>query len=209
MIGLLLCSLLVVTIVIERLIFFAMQHGDSRGLLREIGGRVGADDIRGATDVCARYNGMLPRVLAFGLQRARKRPCRHLRSFANRAAREHLCTRAESLDHRHRRRDRAVRWSLRHRARYYSSVPGYRAARGNHSPAVVAAGVSEALVTTAAGLFVAVISVIFFNYFKTRVKAYNEEMVVTANLLAEMLHFHNQGDAIIVDGVEAARAAAR
>ena len=36
---------------------------------------------------------------------------------------------------------------------------------------------------------------IFFNYFKTRIKAYNQEMIVAANQLAEMLHFHNIGEA--------------
>ena len=67
------------------------------------------------------------------------------------------------------------------------------ALKGNSTPAVVAAGVAEALVTTAAGLAVAVIAVVFFNYFKSRIKAYNQEMIVAANKLAEMLAFHNAG----------------
>jgi biopolymer transport protein ExbB len=67
------------------------------------------------------------------------------------------------------------------------------ALKGNSTPAVVAAGVSEALITTAAGLFVAVVSVVFFNYFKARIKSYNQEMIVAANQLAEMLAFHNEG----------------
>ena len=67
------------------------------------------------------------------------------------------------------------------------------ALKGNSTPAVVAAGVSEALITTAAGLIIAVIAVVFFNYFKSRIKAYNQEMIVAANQLAEMLHFHNTG----------------
>jgi len=70
------------------------------------------------------------------------------------------------------------------------------ALKGNSTPAVVAAGVSEALITTAAGLLVAVIAVVFFNYFKSRIKAYNQEMIVAANKLAEMLHFHNTGSPI-------------
>jgi biopolymer transport protein ExbB len=73
------------------------------------------------------------------------------------------------------------------------------ALKGNSTPAVVAAGVSEALITTAAGLFVAVVSVIFFNYFKSRIKSYNQEMIVAANQLAEMLHFHNTGAPIPTD----------
>src|SRR5471030_2212350 len=70
------------------------------------------------------------------------------------------------------------------------------ALKGNSTPAVVAAGVGEALITTAAGLFVAVLAVIFFNYFKARIKAYNQDMIVAANQLAEMLHFHNIGEPI-------------
>jgi hypothetical protein len=35
--------------------------------------------------------------------------------------------------------------------------------------------------------------VIFYNYFKSRIKTYNQEMIVAANKLAEMLAFHNAG----------------
>jgi hypothetical protein len=34
---------------------------------------------------------------------------------------------------------------------------------------------------------------VFFNFFKSRIKNYNQEMIVAANQLAEMLHFHNTG----------------
>jgi biopolymer transport protein ExbB/TolQ len=73
------------------------------------------------------------------------------------------------------------------------------ALKGNSTPAVVAAGVSEALITTFAGLVVAIVAVIFFNYFKSRIKTYNQEMIVAANQLAEMLHFHNTGAPIPTD----------
>jgi len=39
--------------------------------------------------------------------------------------------------------------------------------------AVVAAGISEALVATALGLAVAIIAVIFYNYFQTRIATLN------------------------------------
>jgi biopolymer transport protein ExbB len=67
------------------------------------------------------------------------------------------------------------------------------ALKGNSTPAVVSAGVAEALITTASGLIIAVLAVVFFNYFKARIKNYNQEMIVAANKLAEMLHFHNTG----------------
>ena len=209
MIGLLLCSLLVVTVVIERLIFFASQHGDSHGLLREIGSRIGANDLPGAIGVCARYRGMLPRVLSFGLQRGDKS-----RADISEALQIALIENTYLLE-----RNLGIIGTIAVIAPFvglFGTVLGIIRAfqdialKGNPSPAVVAQGVSEALITTAAGLFVAVISVIFFNYFKTRVKAYNEEMVVTANLLAEMLHFHNSGQSIILESAAApARAGVR
>jgi biopolymer transport protein ExbB len=198
MIGLLICSIAAVAIVIERLVFFAQQHGDSKELLRQIGARVAADDIPGAIKVCRDNKGMLPKILEFGLQRGTKNRA-DITDALSIALMEHL----NSLE-----RNLAVIGTIAVIAPFvglFGTVLGIIhafddiALKGNSTPAVVAAGVGEALITTAAGLFVAVISVIFFNYFKTRIKAYNQEMIVAANQLAEILHFHNVGEPIPTD----------
>ncbi len=49
-------------------------------------------------------------------------------------------------------------------------------ARGTASLAVVAPGISEALIATAAGLAAAIPAVIFFNYFQNRIKKVSSEM---------------------------------
>ena len=49
-------------------------------------------------------------------------------------------------------------------------------ARGSATLAVVAPGISEALVATAAGLAAAIPAVIFFNYFQNRIKKISAEM---------------------------------
>lgn len=49
------------------------------------------------------------------------------------------------------------------------------AASGKAGFAVVAAGLGEALIATAAGIIVAVIAVVFYNYFQTRLGALNIE----------------------------------
>jgi biopolymer transport protein ExbB len=64
MYGLLLCSIAAVAIVIERLVFFAQQHGNSKELLRQIGAKISQDDITGAIKVCRQNKGMLPNILA-------------------------------------------------------------------------------------------------------------------------------------------------
>ncbi len=195
MIVLILLSVLVVAVVIERVIFFSRERGDTKGLLRALGQRIAVDDIPGAIKHCSQSRGMLPRILAFGLQRGTK----------NRAD----ITDALSI---------ALMENLNLLERYlgiigtiaviapfvglFGTVLGIIhafqdiALKGNSTPAVVAAGVGEALVTTAAGLLVAVVSVVFFNYFKTQIKGFNQDMIVAANQLAEMLHFHNIGEPI-------------
>lgn len=195
---LLLISVVGLAVVIERLVFFATQHGDTKGLLRAIGAKIAADDIDGAIKVCRSQRGMLPRILEFGLQRGEKNRA-DITDALSIALMEHL----NSLE-----RNLGIIGTIAVIAPFvglFGTVLGIIRAfsdialKGNSTPAVVAAGVSEALVTTATGLIIAVIAVVFFNYFKTRIKSYNQEMIVAANQMAEMLHFHNTGAPIPTD----------
>ena len=185
-------------VVIERLIFFASQHGDTKGLLRAIGQKIANNDIDGAIKVCRSQKGMLPRILEFGLLRGEKNRA-DITDALSIALMEHL----NSLE-----RYLGIIGTIAVIAPFvglFGTVLGIIKAfndialKGNSTPAVVAAGVSEALITTATGLIIAVIAVVFFNYFKTRIKAYNQEMIVAANQMAEMLHFHNTGAPIPTD----------
>lgn len=201
MIVLLALSVIAVAIVIERLLFFASQHSDSKGLLRSIGQKIASDDLPGAIKICQQNKGMLPKILEFGLQRGEKN-----RADITDALSIALMENLNSLE-----RNLGVIGTIAVIAPFvglFGTVLGVMrtftdiALKGNSTPAVVSAGVAEALITTAAGLFVAVTAVIFFNYFKTRIKAYNQEMIVAANQLAEMLHFHNTGAAIPTDAYQ-------
>jgi biopolymer transport protein ExbB len=191
-------SIVGLAVVIERLVFFASQHGDTKGLLRAIGQKIASDDIDGAIKVCRSQRGMLPRILEFGLQRGEKNRA-DITDALSIALMEHL----NALE-----RNLGIIGTIAVIAPFvglFGTVLGIIRAfqdialKGNSTPAVVAAGVSEALVTTATGLIIAVIAVVFFNYFKTRIKAYNQEMIVAANQMAEMLHFHNTGAPIPTD----------
>ncbi len=195
---LLVMSIAAVAIVIERLLFFASQHSDSKGLLKAIGLKIAEDDLEGAIKICRQNKGMLPKILAFGLQRGEKNRA-DITDALSIALMENLNTLERNL---------GVIGTIAVIAPFvglFGTVLGVMrtfqdiALKGNSTPAVVSAGVAEALITTAAGLFVAVTAVVFFNYFKTRIKAYNQEMIVSANQLAEMLHFHNTGASIPTD----------
>ena len=189
---LLVLSVVAIAIVIERLLFFSSQHSDTKGLLRALGQKIAANDLAGAIKVCQQNKGMLPKILEFGLLRGEKNRA-DITDALSIALMEHL----NSLE-----RNLGIIGTIAVISPFvglFGTVLGIIRAfqdialKGNSTPAVVAAGVSEALITTAAGLFVAVVSVIFFNYFKSRIKSYNQEMIVSANQLAEMLHFHNTG----------------
>jgi len=195
---LLLLSVTAIAIVIERLMFFSSQHSDSKGLLRTLGQKIASDDLSGAVKVCQQEKGMLPKILEFGLKRGEKNRA-DITDALSIALMEHLNTLERNL---------GIIGTIAVISPFvglFGTVLGIIRAfqdialKGNSTPAVVAAGVSEALVTTAAGLFVAVVSVIFFNYFKSRIKSFKQEMIVSANQLAEMLHFHNTGAPIPTD----------
>jgi biopolymer transport protein ExbB len=205
---LLVLSVVAIAIVIERLLFFSSQHSDSKGLLRALGQKIAANDLNGAIKVCQQNKGMLPKILEFGLKRGEKNRA-DITDALSIALMEHL----NSLE-----RNLGIIGTIAVISPFvglFGTVLGIIRAfqdiapKGNSTPAVVAAGVSEALITTAAGLFVAVVSVIFFNYFKSRIKSYNQEMIVAANQLAEMLHFHNTGAPIPTDLYQPSTAPAR
>ncbi len=191
-------SIIGLAIVIERYVFLQAQRTDVRGLLRAIGQKVAANDLPGAIQVAQSRRGMLPRVLEFGLKRGDKNRA-DITDALSIALMEHLNVLERNLP---------IIGTIAVIAPFvglFGTVLGIIRAfqdialKGNSSPAVVAAGVSEALITTATGLGIAILAVVFFNYFKAKIKAFNGVMIVAANQLAEMLHFHNTGQAIPTD----------
>lgn len=63
-------------------------------------------------------------------------------------------------------------------------------ARGSATLAVVAPGISEALIATAAGLAAAIPAVIFYNYYMNRIKVMNQDMDNFASELVNIIERH-------------------
>lgn len=63
------------------------------------------------------------------------------------------------------------------------------ATRGGTGAAVVASGVAEALICTAAGLFVAIAAVAAFNYFRNRIRMTTDELVINMELFSDMVSY--------------------
>jgi biopolymer transport protein ExbB/TolQ len=62
------------------------------------------------------------------------------------------------------------------------------AAMGSGGFSVVAAGISEALVATALGIGVAVVAVVFYNYFQTRIERIEAAMTIACNRVLDAIH---------------------
>jgi biopolymer transport protein ExbB len=59
---------------------------------------------------------------------------------------------------------------------------------GSGGFSVVAAGISEALIATGLGLAVAIIAVIFYNYFSTRVERIEAALTIASNRVLDAIH---------------------
>jgi biopolymer transport protein ExbB len=192
MIGLLLCSILMIAVIFERFIFLSRQRVDTEALLRGVGEKTAAGDLDGAIALCAAGRTVMHRILGAGLQR-NARSKGDVTDALSIACRNYLREFEQNL---------AVIGTIAVIAPFiglFGTVLGIIRAfddialKGNSSPAIVAAGVSEALVTTAAGLFVAVTAVVFFNYFRNQTRVYREDVLWAAEQLAEFLHMHETG----------------
>lgn len=64
---------------------------------------------------------------------------------------------------------------------------------GSGGFSVVAAGISEALIATALGLGVAIIAVIFYNYFQTRIERIDAALTISSNRVLDSIHLGRQG----------------
>jgi len=62
------------------------------------------------------------------------------------------------------------------------------AVMGSGGFAVVSRGISEALIATALGLGVAIIAVVFYNYFQTRIERIEAAMTIASNRVLDAIH---------------------
>jgi biopolymer transport protein ExbB len=65
---------------------------------------------------------------------------------------------------------------------------------GSGGFSVVAAGISEALIATALGLIVAIIAVIFYNYFQTRIERIEAALTIASNRVLDAIHVARQAN---------------
>ena len=69
------------------------------------------------------------------------------------------------------------------------------AVMGSGGFSVVAAGISEALIATALGLGVAIVAVVFYNYFQTRIERIEAAMTIACNRVLDAVHIGRRNGA--------------
>ncbi|MEW6515663.1 MAG: MotA/TolQ/ExbB proton channel family protein [candidate division FCPU426 bacterium] len=172
---LLVCSILAVAFMIERFLFYRRAKVDSTRFLSRIKMSMENENYQEAIAACERDRSPVAAVLRVGLLN-RELPYEQLDELMA-ATREEERVKLE--------RYLGVLGTLGNSSPFiglFGTVVGIikafhdLAASGSGGPTVVAAGIAEALVATAAGLAVAIPCVMVFNYFMRKVKNMSVEM---------------------------------
>jgi len=172
---LLVCSILALAFGVERFLFYRRAKMDSTRFLSKIKMSMENDNFQEAITLCERERSAVAAVLRVGLQN-RALPYHQLDELMT-ATREEERVKLE--------RYLGVIGTLGNSCPFiglFGTVVGIikafhdLAASGSGGPTVVAAGIAEALVATAAGLAVAIPCVMIFNYFMRKVKTMAVEM---------------------------------
>lgn len=184
-IGLL--SIVTIYLFIERLMNVrksAVDRGEIMGRIREY---VGAGNIGGAQAYCEVQAKPITRILAHGLERL-GRPISEIQDAVN-AAGKHEAFELE------RRTDLLASIAgIAPMLGFLGTVTGMIKAfqqiqnlQGNVNPSVLAGGIWEALVSTAAGLVVGILAFFFYNYLLTRIRRMVNDMERSATEFIDML----------------------
>jgi biopolymer transport protein ExbB len=169
MYPLLLCSLVVVTVAVERFLFYRAAETDIDKLLAGLGPLLDRGDRPGALAVCRGAKGLAAAVLAEGLKH----------KYADNHSRENALSGAASL----------AAAALRERLNHLDTIVTLAPLLGllgtvigmissfsvlnlrSGQPMAITGGVGEALVATAAGLLVAVLALVVHSYYVHRLNA--------------------------------------
>ncbi len=169
MIVLAICSIITVGFAVERLLYFQTSRSNTRQFMNELGNKMKNGNPRTALDYCSQNDSPVSRVMAQGVMHIGR-------------SRDELQQRLDTaidMETVEMERNLSVLGTMSNIAPLlglFGTVVGIIRAfaaiakSGSGGGAVVAMGVSEALMTTAAGIVVAVIATVGFNYFVRQIR---------------------------------------
>ncbi len=187
MLPLLLLSIVTVYLLVERIRTLKRSSADREAIMTRIREYVGSGNIGGAQAYCETQEKPITRILAHGLERL-GRPIAEIQDAVN-AAGKHEAFELE------RRTDLLASIAgIAPMLGFLGTVTGMIKAfqqiqnlQGNVNPSVLAGGIWEALVSTAAGLSVGILAFFFYNYLLSRIRRMVNDMEQSATEFIDLL----------------------
>jgi biopolymer transport protein ExbB len=183
---LLVCALLTLVFVVERLLTFQRAQTDTRKLMASLGHTLRRQGVGPAMDLCVRTRGPIAAILHAGLSKVQR----------GTEAVEKAIDNAGAIELAFLERGLIVLTTVANIAPllgFLGTVSGMIhafdaiAAADRASPGLVAGGIAEALITTVAGLMIAIPAQGMYNYFVWRIDHYVIEMEQSSVELLEAL----------------------
>ena len=187
MIPILLLSVLTLYLFIERLVTLRRARIDPEAIMERIRAYVHAGDIRGAIAYCEAQEKPITHILRVGLERL-GRPITEIQDAV------HAAGRYEAFELERRTDVLASIAGIAPMLGFLGTVTGMIRAfqqiqrlQGNVDPSVLAGGIWEALLTTAAGLIVGIMAYFFFNLLINRINRAVNDMERSATDFIDLL----------------------
>ena len=187
MIPIFLLSVLAIYLFVERIITIRRAKTDPATITQRVREYVQAGDVRGAMGFCESQDKPITRILRHGLERL-GRPISEIQD-AVQAQGKH-----EAFELEKRTELLASIAGIAPMLGFLGTVTGMIRAfqeiqnlQGNVNPSVLAGGIWEALMTTAAGLIVGILAFFFYNFLLTRIKRLINDMERSATDFIDLL----------------------
>ena len=161
------CSLLAVAIVLERLVMLRHPRVVSPEVLRRVESHLREGETDEALILCRRGSSAITRILLVGISN-HQRPKSEIKEIIEDAGRHEVPSLERYLGVLGTIASISPLLGLLGTVTGMIKVFNVIAVRGVGHPGALAGGISEALITTAAGLAVAIPSLVFYNYFVTK-----------------------------------------
>lgn len=188
-----LCSIIALAVIVERFVSFQGTLGKLDDIIKKISSALAANDPGAAINACAESKAPAAIALASGI-RKHDRPKEVIMEAMERTGRQEIS-----------RLERGLVWlatiaNIAPLLGFLGTVTGMIdsfgaiAAKGLGDPKLVASGISEALITTATGLAIAVPTFIFYNYFSRRADRVAAQIEDGAHELIEIIETGGAGE---------------
>ena len=196
MVPLLICSIAAIAIIIDRFRAFRAANVDFDGLRRTVRENLAKGDIQAAMDACTQSSGPVAATLLTGLQRyqrmkARGRTMMEMQTTVTKTMQDYAPKAIHGLE---KRLNAMILISgISPLIGMTGTVTGMissfnaMAEAAGLDAGAVAGGISEALITTAAGLIIAIPAVVAYNYFTGRIENYNMAIEAGITDIAEAI----------------------